>query len=137
MLNVTQERNTAQYPGVVVRRNDAKDEILVGVNVVRDGVKKVDFKKTINPASSVTRVRLVRKNDIICYAINDGDYIYAGDNTLYNQYFEMPNVIFGASINEQGVTNPRVERYLNGTLSGMKVRLGKDTQDTINCTKPQ
>lgn len=136
MLNVTQERETTQYPGVVVRRNDAKDEILVGVNVVRDGVKKVNFKKSIKPASSVTRVRLVRKNDIICYAINDGDYIYAGDNTLHNQYFEMPNVIFGASIDEQGMTNPRVERYLNGTLSGMKVRLGKDTQDTINCTKP-
>jgi hypothetical protein len=136
MLNVTQERETAQYPGIVVRRNDTKDEILVGVNVVRDRVKKANFKKNIKPASSVTRVRLVRKNDIICYAINDGDYIYAGDNTLYNQYFEMPNVIFGASINEQGVTSPRVERYLNGTLSGMKVRLGKDTQDTINCTKP-
>ena len=136
MLNVTQERDTAQYPGVVVRRNDAKDEIVVGVNVVRDGVKKVNFKKTIKPASSVTRVRLVRKNDIICYAINDDDYAYAGDNTLYNQYFEMPNVMFGATINEQGVTNPRVERYLNGTLSGMKVRLGKDTQNTIDCTKP-
>ena len=99
-------------------------------------MKKVNFKKAFAPASSVTRVRLVRKNDIICYAINDGDYIFAGDNKLHNQYFEMPTVMFGASISEQGVTEPRVERYLNGTLSGTKVRLGTDTQNTINCTKP-
>lgn len=137
MMNSTQEKELYQYPGVVVRRDDNHDAILVGVNVVKDRVKKVNFKKKLSPASSVTRVRLVRKNDIICYAVNDGDYIYAGDNKLHNQYFERPTVMFGASINEQDVPEPRVERYLNGTLSGMKVRLGTDSQDTINCTKPQ
>ena len=41
--------------------------------------------------------------------------------------------MFGATYNED-VAGGKYERYLNGTLSGMKIRLGKDVNDEINCS---
>ncbi len=132
-LNVTQERAANAYPGIVVRRYDGKTGLMIGANVVVNKSKVLNYKNDVGDISSIQRVRFVRKNDALCYAINDGDYEYIGDNTPHNQYFEVPTVMFGATYNED-VAGGKYERYLNGTLSGMKIRLGKDVDDEINCS---
>lgn len=134
-FSATKEKSDIKFPGIVVRRNDNSSRLMLGVNVVKNKAKVLDYKNDIGQLSSVQRVRIVRKNDAICYAVNDGDYIYVGDNTPHNQYFETPTVIFGASFNET-VSDSRVDRYLNGTLSGMIIRLGTDTADEIDCSNP-
>ncbi len=132
-LNVTQEKTSTAYPGIVVRRNDGTSNLLLGANVVKNKSKTLNYKGNLGAISSVQRIRIVRKNDAICYALGDGEYVYVGDNTPHNQYFEVPTVMFGASINEDE-GDAAVERYLNGTISGMKVRLGEDVDDTIYCS---
>lgn len=132
-LNVTQEKSANAYPGIAVRRYDSKSGLMIGANVVVNKSKVLNYKNDVGEISSIHRVRFVRKNDALCYAINDGDYEYIGDNTPHNQYFEVPTVMFGATYNED-VAGGKYERYLNGTLSGMKIRLGKDVNDEINCS---
>lgn len=134
LLNGTQEVFANNYPGIVVRRNNNADQLMIGVNVVKDKVKTTNSKTYFTPASSVQRIRIVRKNDAICYAINNEGYVFVGDNTPHNQYFESPTVMFGAMIDESTGTS-EVQRYLNGTLSGMIIRLGTDVEDTIDCSK--
>ena len=135
IFNATQEKNSNRFPGIVVRRNDNSSQLMLGVNVVKDREKVLDYKNNIGAASAVRKIRIARKNDAICYAVNDGDFVYIGDNSPHNQYFETPSVMFGASFNEN-ISESRVERYLNGTLSGIKILLGTDTADEINCSAP-
>ena len=137
LMNSTYENDNAAYPGIVVRRNDNQDKLMIGVNVVKNNRKTVNSKTYFTPFSSVERVRIMRKDDAICYAINDEDPVYVGDNTPHNYYFESPTVMFGASIDFTEPTSPELYRYTNGTLSGMKILLGKDVDDTLDCKKPQ
>lgn len=136
LLNSTFENSSAAFPGVVVRRNDNQDKLMIGVNVVKDKKKTVDSKTYFQPISSVSKVRIMRKNDAICYAINDEAPVYVGDNSTHNYYFDAPSVMFGASLDYKTPSSPTLYRSFNGTLSGMKIRLGKDVDDTLNCEKP-
>ena len=136
LLNSTFENSSAAFPGIVVRRNDNQDKLLIGVNVVKDKKKTVDSKTYFAPISSVSKVRIMRKNDAICYAINDEAPVYVGDNSPHNYYFDAPSVMFGASVDYKTPSSPTPYRFFNGTLSGMKIRLGTDVDDTLNCEKP-
>lgn len=136
LLNSTFENSSAAFPGIVVRRNDNQDKLLIGVNVVKDKKKTVDSKTYFAPISSVSKVRIMRKNDAICYAINDEAPVYVGDNSPHNYYFDAPSVMFGASLDYKTPSSPTLYRFFNGTLSGMKIRLGADVDNTLNCEKP-
>jgi len=62
--------------------------------------------------------------------------VYIGDNSPHNYYFDAPSVMFGASLDYKTPSSPTLYRAFNGTLSGMKIRLGTDVDDTLNCEKP-
>lgn len=131
-MSFTREEGSISYPGSVFRRYDDTDSFLLGVNVVKDKVKTLNFKKNFS-LSAVQSVKIMRKNDAICYSINGAKPVYVGDNTPFNQYFEEPTVTFGAAISHESDGTPM--RMLNGTLSGMKIKMGVDSTDELDCKK--
>ena len=120
LMNAFLEGNGARGYGILLRRN--KDNLTL---IIRDGTgveKEVNF-----AASTVSSVRIVRKNKNMCYSINNQDFVYAISNAKFNAPFDVP-VTFGASINYSG--NPF--RYITGTLSNMSIKLGP-LPDTVKC----
>ena len=131
-VSATLEKSSVQFPGFVFRRDDGSTtNYLLGLNVVKDRVKTLNAKIKI-PAANVRKVKIFRKNDNYCYAINGGTPVYVGDNTPFNEYYDSTALLFGVSIDE-GTSSKVQQRYLNGTLSGMVVKLGEDIGDTLQC----
>ena len=77
------------------------------------------------PASSIYKIRIVRKNNNICYSINDQNlkYVYNFDN--FDKQFDIP-LYYGAADN-----NGTPWRYVKGTFSDMIIKIGTD--DSIIC----
>ena len=73
-----------------------------------------------NPASTVRKVKIVRKNSLIFYSINDGEYTFL-KSTSNQSYFIDNTLIFGAA--KDSDENPF--RLFRGTLSNMKAKRAK------------
>lgn len=120
LMNAFIEKNGARGYGILLRKN--RDNLNL---IIRDGQgteKEVNF-----AASSVSSVRVVRKNGNICYSINDQDLVYAIDSSKFSTPFDVP-VTFGASIDYNGVPF----RHIIGTLSNMSIKLG-ELPSTVKC----
>lgn len=120
LMNSFREISGAKGYGVLLRR--AKTNLSLIMRNGNGNDKEVTF-----PASSVSKLRIVRKNGKICYSTNDQNLIYAIDSTNIKAPFNVP-VTFGASIDANG--NPF--RHITGTLSNMSIKLGT-LPDTVKC----
>ena len=121
----TKQENGSTYPGVVARvYNTDKGKMEISSKKTSSSNERKYI--TINTPMSV---RIVRKESeanpgykAIYYAINDGDLIELNDLSQFNPSFNL-NVWFGAAPANADATS--VQRYLNGTLSNMYIKLGE------------
>ena len=80
--------------------------------------------------SEIEKITLVRRNQKLCYSINDGPFTYAYDYSGFsNKHFDIP-VYFGADTQNNSTTDPR--RIYNGDLSNMSITF--DVDQSITCT---
>ena len=100
----------------------------LGSNVVKDRKKLSSIKLNI-PVAGTDRLTLIRKNNLLCYAINDGEPVYVDDYTEFNEYFN-DTAWFGASIEDNVVY-----RQMYGKLSGIDIWVGKDIDNKLSCEK--
>ena len=129
LINSTLEVKDRQYPGIVLRRHDNKNGYYtLGSNVVKDHVKLTSTKLDI-PIAGTDRFTLIRKNNLLCYVINDGNPVFVDDYTEFNEYFN-DTVWFGASIE-----NNVVYRQMYGKLSDLDIWVGKDIDNELSCEK--
>lgn len=120
LMNSFREISGAKGYGVLLRRSKTNLSLIMRNGNGND--KEVTF-----PASSVSKLRIVRKNGKICYSTNDQNLIYAIDSTNIKAPFSVP-VTFGASLDANG--NPF--RHITGTLSNMSIKLGT-LDNTVVC----
>ena len=118
IMNAFREVSPKGY-GVLMRKSSQKIEFIERNDLLVE--KKLYY-------NTVTNVSIIRKNDHICYKIDNLDYVYGGDFSSFTHFFDVP-VTFGASINSSG--DPF--RYINGTLSNMKIKLGTNSDPNIVC----
>ena len=105
------ERTGTGY-GILLRRNRDKFDF-----ILRDGN---GASRTINlPVNNPMSFRLVKKNNNICYSINDDDLSYVISFEGFTTPFSVP-VTFGGSIDKNG--NPF--RYIKGTMSNISIKTG-------------
>lgn len=129
LFNSTLEEKNRQYPGIVLRKHDnMSGYYTLGSNVVKDHKKLSSIKLNI-PVAGTDRLTLIRKNNLLCYAINDGEPVYVDDYTEFNEYFN-DTAWFGASIE-----NNVVYRQMYGKLSGIDIWVGKDIDNKLSCEK--
>lgn len=121
IMNAFLERTTGKGYGMLLRKNNGNLNL-----IIRDGNgvnKELNF-----AANSVSSVRIVRKNNNICYSINNDRLKFAIDSS--NQItFDVP-VTFGASLD--ATRNPF--RYIKGTISDINITLG-EIDSNIVCVK--
>lgn len=111
ILNSLIENKDKSYPAIVMRRNKDKIEL-----ILRDGVST---DKNITIPNDVNSIRLVRKNNNLCYGINGGSLIYAYNYSKISKTFDLP-VTFGSSLDQSGLP----WRNIIGTLSNMNIKVG-------------
>lgn len=129
LFNSTLEDKNHQYPGIVLRKHDnMSGYYTLGSNVVKNHKKLSSIKLNI-PVAGTDRLTLIRKNNLLCYAINDGEPVYVDDYTEFNEYFS-DTAWFGASI-EDGA----IYRQMYGKLSGIDIWVGKDIDNELTCEK--
>ena len=111
IFNAFKERNGLGY-GMLLRRNKDKFEL-----IMRDGngINKMINLNVVNPMF----VRIVRKNNHMCYSINDSNLIYVDNFENFGEPFDIP-VTFGGSIDKYG----EPFRFIKGTLSDMTINMG-------------
>ena len=114
LVNSKLENSALGYPGFTYRKNDNNLEFTSGAV---PGVAKASVTR---PASSISSVRIVRKDMILYYNINDTGFMQVQNITTFNSPFNLSTTI-GASIDSSG--NPF--RYFVGTLSNIYIKLGE------------
>lgn len=110
IMNAFKERQGLGY-GVLLRRSNNNLQLLM-----RDGNGK---EKNVTIPSTTTDIKIVKKNDIMCYSLNNSNYIFALDYSNFAEPFDVP-VTFGGSIDK----NNNEFRYIKGILSDMKIKIG-------------
>ena len=121
LMNAFLERTGKGY-GILIRKNNDNLNF-----IIRDG--NGNNKEFNIAANKVSKVRIVRKNNNVCYSINNDDLKFALDMSTMTAPFDVP-VTFGASLD----ANKNPFRYINGTLSNMKIEVGK-LDDKVVCDK--
>ena len=120
LFNAFLERTSGRGYGMLLRRNSNNLTL-----IVRDG--KGNDKEVNTPASSIQSFRIIRKNQKICYSINNGSFTFLIDNSNFSVPFDVP-VTFGASLNSSG----QPWRYIKGTLSDIKLTIG-EIDPNVSC----
>lgn len=101
-------------PGLVFRRVRENSNLLEITEAINGSKVSKNF-----VATTVNKVRIVRKEGIIYYSVNDSELTFLQDMNDFNQQFDL-TTWFGASPNPSG----GVWRSLNATLSHMYIKLG-------------
>ena len=116
-MNIKLEDESLGYPGIVVRKN---------ANTIQFGVKDGNGKSIYKNIkySDVQNVRIVKKDNIIYYSINDTDLTKLSDMSKFNHPFDVP-LYFGASSLPDGTPM----RIIKAKLANMTVRMGKINKD--------
>ena len=141
LMSGTAEIDSLEWPGVVVRRNEASANYLIGSNVTRytdnehtmtsrfSGIKKYE------PISNTRKITIMRKNEVICYQVNNSDIRYMNYQPKEIYPFET-TVYFGASYRWiDGMKTPMA--YIDAKLSNMEIKLGEDVDGELDgCVKP-
>ena len=105
------DESGSPYPGMVYRRlNATQDSLVINMN------STINHKRNFS-SDSVSKVKIIRKNNIIYYSINDVISTATLDITNLNNTFNVP-VTFGSSYK-----NNAPFRYIVGTLKNMRVYL--------------
>ncbi len=122
MVNSKLENSTQNYPGFVIRRNGAKTEITekFGSSTAYGGI----FTYTQGMKMTVARME-----GIMYYKIDDGDWIQIQDINSYTGRFNL-TTWFGAISLESSMEgtgeNSSADRFFNGTLSNIYIKLESD-----------
>ena len=117
IMNAFLERTGKGY-GILLRKNNQNLNL-----IIRDGN---GLNKELNFLSSgVSTVRIVRKNNNICYSVNDGELKFAIDSSNLIP-FDVP-LTFGSSLD----ANKNPFRYIKGTLSNINVSIGQIDKDIM------
>ncbi|MBR5662238.1 MAG: InlB B-repeat-containing protein [Bacilli bacterium] len=116
-MNIKLEDESSGYPGIVVRKS--ANSIHIGV---KDGNGKVNYKNI--KYSDIQNVRIVKKDSIIYYSINDNELTKLSDMSNFNHPFDVP-LYFGASSLPDGTPM----RIINAKLANMTIRMGKINKD--------
>ncbi len=114
LVNSKLENESYGYPGFAYRVSGNNFELTSSVapNVPRASVLK--------PSASITKVKIVRKDMVLYYSINDEGFIQVQNLSQFNHPFDVTTT-FGASIDGNG--DPF--RYFIGTLSNIYIKLGE------------
>lgn len=118
ILNSLLEKNG--NPGFVLRRYNDIIHIQARNHL---GTTKSVILSVSNPMS----FRIVRKNNNICYSVNNSKLKYLNNFDNYNKPFDLP-VYFGASADANG----NDFRHIKGTFSNISIKLGV-LDDSIKC----
>lgn len=118
IMNAFLER-TGKGFGILLRKTSTALEL-----IIRDG--NGNDKTVIIPYSNMGTVRLVKKDNNVCYSINNESLKYAVSFDKFSAPFDVP-LTFGSSINSSGVPF----RFITGTLSDMHVTLGDIDKDIV------
>lgn len=135
-VNNTSEIASIQWPGFNIRRNDHKNNFLVGSNISmytnddHTTVTRYDGQKLYHDIANNMTFKIMRKNEAICYQVNDGPVIYIHTQPE-NVYPFDTALYFGASY--EWVNNVRTPtRFIDAKMSNMTVRLGKDIDNILS-----
>ena len=103
---------TSPWPGFVFRINTANNafELRGGYN----------GNKSWYPVYTSKYIVLKRENNKLYYSVDGGDLIETVDYSNYSENFDIP-VTIGASLTSTGTP----QRYFNGTLSNISIKLGE------------
>ena len=131
-VNSKQENSSNNYPGFVVRRYTTTSNI-----EITEKWKGNDGVSIKVPASTTKSVRIVRRKETIngenhikmYYGVNGGTLVELQDITDITKIFFDTKVWFGMSVKSDGTST---QRPLVGTLTDMYIRLGADTDYTID-----
>ena len=118
-VNAKYENESLGWPGLVVRYNYIKDTI--GVSQSINGERKLE---TIEPLQINKKYRIIRKDNVVYYSVDNGELVEFQDTTGFNQFHEVETT-FGASQDVDG--NPF--RFIHAKLSNMYIRLGEAHDD--------
>ena len=113
-VNTKKEAGQEKAPGLVVRRSESTGSIEI-TQSIGNTKEAITF-----PSSSVKNVRIIRKDNIVYYSINNGELKKLQDMSSFTDQHNF-STTFGAA----NTVDNEVFRYLNGTLSNMYIRLGK------------
>lgn len=130
-VNAKQENKSNNYPGFVVRRYTTEDNIEITEKWKGDDGVSIKFAtSTVKTVKIMRRIENISGTDHIkmYYSVNDGAMTPLQDITNVTHLFFDTNVWFGASANSSNA----MQRPLVGTLTDMYIRLGADTDYTIN-----
>ena len=112
IFNAFLERTGLGY-GMLLRRESNKFEL-----IVRDG-NGHDMKTSV-PLSNPLFVKMVRKDNIVCYSINNSKLKRAVSMEQFTDPFNVP-LTFGGSIDKTG----KPFRFIKGSISDMLIQVGK------------
>ena len=102
-------------PGLAVRRNQNNIEITQMINNIK-------VSKTVS-ANTVTKIKIIRKDGVVYYSVNDGDPILLQSMIGTTDYADV-ELWFGAAADVNG--DPM--RIINATLSNIYVKVGENNK---------
>ena len=118
-VNAKYENESLGWPGLVVRYNYISDIISISQSI--NGERKME---TIEPPQINKKYRIIRKDNVVYYSVDNGELVEFQDTTGFNQFHEVETT-FGASQDIDG--NPF--RFIHAKLSNMYIRLGEAHDD--------
>ena len=101
---------SSNNPGFVIKRSDNRLTLVSRTNGITNEYK-FDYENNI-------KIRLIRRNSILYYSINNGPITLLQDYSDFTEQFDTPVTFGGVDIN--GVS----KRLVKGTISNMRIRLG-------------
>ena len=114
-VNTKVENQSINYPGLVFRRENETNKLEITQTISGTKItQSIDY-------TNVTSVKIARIDGIVYYAYNNGELQELQDMTELNQPFNITTWFGAAPANAQGTS---AQRYLNGTLSNMYIKLG-------------
>lgn len=131
-VNSKQENSSNNYPGFVVRRYTTTTDIEITEKWKgNNGVSQTFASSSVHSVRIFRRTEEINGDDHIMmyYAINGGTLTPLQDITNITHIFFDTNVWFGMSVKSDGTST---QRPLVGTLTDMYIRLGADTDYTID-----
>ena len=135
-MSDTSEVQNIKWPGINTRLSDDRKKYQFGSNITaytsdeRTTTYQYDTKKlTSNLVNEPITMKMMRKNNAICYQVGDGpvQYIHTQPENIYP--FDTP-LYFGSSYKWEGNTKVPI-RMLNAKMSNMTIRLGEDVDDML------
>ena len=111
------DRTSDSTPGLLFNRNN-NDLVIKSTNKLETKIDSISY-------SEVSKERIIRRNRVLYYSINDGAITLLQDTSDFNQYFDN-TVLFGGSI-----VNGIPDKLAKFALSDVTIRLGIMTDENF------